>query len=243
MPIRITCTSCKKSLQVPDSAAGKRVRCPNCKEVVPVPAAGEAEVVNLDDSGGAPPPPALRLPPTMRANKALAGQICIICGSSIELGKMVRNCQECMTPHHQECWTRVGGCGVEGCTDSPKTAAAPRADAPAAPPAGPTRACPYCSEAIPLKAKKCPQCREWIDPKLREQMEKSARGGAEGLTTTELVISILATLFCSGIGFIVFLIMTITSLAQGKKKRALIFGIFTVVSFFLLIFALMVQMG
>lgn len=35
--IPVTCPGCKKQMQVPDSAAGKKIRCPGCKGAVPVP--------------------------------------------------------------------------------------------------------------------------------------------------------------------------------------------------------------
>lgn len=48
MPIAITCSSCNKKLQAPDSAVGKKVRCPACsaKIAVPVP---EDLVEPIDD--------------------------------------------------------------------------------------------------------------------------------------------------------------------------------------------------
>jgi DNA-directed RNA polymerase subunit RPC12/RpoP len=36
--MQITCPECRKKLNVPDTAAGKRVRCPACKHLVPIPA-------------------------------------------------------------------------------------------------------------------------------------------------------------------------------------------------------------
>lgn len=38
MPIELACPSCRKTLQVPDHAAGKKARCPACGEIIPVPA-------------------------------------------------------------------------------------------------------------------------------------------------------------------------------------------------------------
>ncbi len=38
MPIDLACPSCRKMLQVPDYAAGKKARCPSCGEIIPVPA-------------------------------------------------------------------------------------------------------------------------------------------------------------------------------------------------------------
>lgn len=38
MPIDLACPSCRRPLQVPDYAAGKKARCPACGEIIPVPA-------------------------------------------------------------------------------------------------------------------------------------------------------------------------------------------------------------
>lgn len=42
MPIELLCPSCRKTLQVPDYAVGKKARCPGCGEVVDVPASKQA---------------------------------------------------------------------------------------------------------------------------------------------------------------------------------------------------------
>jgi WD40 repeat protein/serine/threonine protein kinase len=62
----VVCPSCAKRLQVPDTAAGKKVRCPNCQHLVPVPAARTPPVdrdvtapASGSDGGGAAPPPEL----------------------------------------------------------------------------------------------------------------------------------------------------------------------------------------
>lgn len=39
MPIEIACPACGGRLDLPDTAAGKRVKCPHCPKVVAVPAA------------------------------------------------------------------------------------------------------------------------------------------------------------------------------------------------------------
>lgn len=57
MPIRLTCTACSKTIQAPDTAAGKRVKCPLCQAVVAVPAA----------EGTAPAPRPLPPPPAPAA--------------------------------------------------------------------------------------------------------------------------------------------------------------------------------
>src|SRR2546423_610715 len=38
MPLRLTCPGCKRTVSVPDEAAGKTVRCPACKTPFVVPA-------------------------------------------------------------------------------------------------------------------------------------------------------------------------------------------------------------
>ena len=51
--IDVTCTSCHRVLQAPDSAAGRRSKCPNCREPVQIPAAPES--VPAPVSAAAPP--------------------------------------------------------------------------------------------------------------------------------------------------------------------------------------------
>lgn len=64
MPIPITCTECNRKLNVPDSAAGKKVRCPACKAVVEVPepeedlVAPDEELVEPDEDAGITESPA-----------------------------------------------------------------------------------------------------------------------------------------------------------------------------------------
>jgi predicted RNA-binding Zn-ribbon protein involved in translation (DUF1610 family) len=46
MPIKVTCSSCGKTLNAPDDAAGKRAKCPGCGNVITVPSAvQEAELL------------------------------------------------------------------------------------------------------------------------------------------------------------------------------------------------------
>lgn len=40
MPFDITCTTCNRTLRVPDDGAGKHVKCPQCQSLVLAPAAG-----------------------------------------------------------------------------------------------------------------------------------------------------------------------------------------------------------
>ncbi len=61
MSIAVTCAACGKSLNAPDSAAGKRAKCPQCSAVLLVPAAAATAQDNLlslleDAEKSAPPP-------------------------------------------------------------------------------------------------------------------------------------------------------------------------------------------
>ena len=113
MPIRVACPSCGKSLQAPDSAAGKRAKCPECGKVLVIPEPiQEAEEVPdeyglqgdlgdsygvqdlLDEADRLPPPTAGPLPtmsapqPAPRAPVPGAGPMigrrpCPACGEMI----------------------------------------------------------------------------------------------------------------------------------------------------------------
>ncbi|MBW3598339.1 MAG: DUF4339 domain-containing protein [Planctomycetes bacterium] len=52
MPIQLTCENCKKSLNVRDELAGKRVKCPQCQTVVTVPAGEAADAWRLQTEDG-----------------------------------------------------------------------------------------------------------------------------------------------------------------------------------------------
>jgi|GEM_PF-6036276 len=61
MPIRLAC-ACGKQLQVPDTAAGRKVRCPACQAVVIVPVSTPSafEVVDTSPVSGSKPAPATK---------------------------------------------------------------------------------------------------------------------------------------------------------------------------------------
>ncbi|MCX7013722.1 MAG: NINE protein [Candidatus Sumerlaeota bacterium] len=59
------------------------------------------------------------LPPTMKANRLIAGQKCPICNGEIQLGQDVRNCHSCKISYHLECWNENRGCGTYGCPNGP----------------------------------------------------------------------------------------------------------------------------
>jgi LSD1 subclass zinc finger protein len=65
----VVCPSCQKKLNVPDNAAGKKVRCPVCKNVVPVTAPTDA----VAEAPVAPQRPAPAAPAKARREAVRAG--------------------------------------------------------------------------------------------------------------------------------------------------------------------------
>ena len=56
MPITMNCSSCGKTLSVPDTAAGKKAKCPACGQIMTVPEViREAEEFGATDADPAPP--------------------------------------------------------------------------------------------------------------------------------------------------------------------------------------------
>ncbi len=95
MPTQINCPNCDVSLNLPDAAAGKRVKCTSCSTPFVAPAAAAPEVappaVALSPSPSVPvssPAPAASAPPMAPAGvpaaqaSAVAGpsRICLACG-------------------------------------------------------------------------------------------------------------------------------------------------------------------
>ena len=67
--------------------------------------------------------PSADLPHVMKANRRVAGQICSLCRSSIQLAEDLRYCEHCKQPYHLECWTENRGCATYGCRNAPGAAA------------------------------------------------------------------------------------------------------------------------
>lgn len=42
--------------------------------------------------------------------------ICPFCKESLSISAQVKQCEECLAPHHVECWKEYGRCTVFGCT-------------------------------------------------------------------------------------------------------------------------------
>lgn len=187
-------------------------------ESPPLPPAGKPAA---EGPGATPPvPPAAappegdRFPERMKANRALAGRICPGCQKPVDLGDDVFNCPKCLATMHMACREAHGGCASPQC-------APPAAAAPAVPPAfremvaqvsGPTMACRFCGEMIPVGVRKCRFCGEYQSDADRQQLAAAAvaASASDKLTTMEIVFGVI----CSGIACIVGIVWAI----QGKKK-------------------------
>ena len=90
MPIPVKCSNCGKTLNVPDSMAGKKGKCPKCKKVILVPTAdaeaasdaGGGEGAGAKEAGGSACPNC--------GKKLEEGDVfCIGCGTNIKTGKRI----------------------------------------------------------------------------------------------------------------------------------------------------------
>src|SRR5262249_43769970 len=105
MPQVIRCPHCKKSMQVPDNAAGKRVACPSCQKPFVIPGAAPANrpavaAVAKPPSVGRPAAPSTPAPagngaraPAPSAPPASAPNVCPSCGSKLLEGAIA--CMDC----------------------------------------------------------------------------------------------------------------------------------------------------
>lgn len=75
MPIEVRCPGCSRTLRVPDTAQGKKIRCPKCSQVFPV---SQASGKETSPSAPAPPRPAPRPAPEMDP---------LASGAAVPLGK------------------------------------------------------------------------------------------------------------------------------------------------------------
>ena len=70
MPVKVKCTSCDKSLQVPDAARGKAVKCPQCQTRIPIPADDDSESSSSSKPKSAKLKPKESTPKVKKAAKA-----------------------------------------------------------------------------------------------------------------------------------------------------------------------------
>jgi predicted Ser/Thr protein kinase len=137
MPQVIRCPHCKKSMQVPDNAAGKTVRCPNaaCQKPFMVPALAPEAVGAASGSGraaGSSSSSGIFSPLSVTAATAGSSTSCPSCGSSLPAGAIA--CMDC-------------GFLLQG-------------DGAAAEPEGPPNLCtnPACGVANPPGERTCQRC-------------------------------------------------------------------------------------
>ncbi len=214
---QIVCGNCQKALKFSEASLGKRAKCTECGEVVELtsppaktvdnwaaPAADNAPAPAGGSSGSA----------RMKANKAVAGNSCVVCDHEIQIGDDIYNCPACKTVHHMKCYQQTGACSNLACSEAQPTQPAPGAVAgPAAPgmPAGHVP-CKMCGEPIRHGAQKCRFCGEFQSAAMqRTRGKRKSKGGDDD---TLSVIEIVLCIFCAGIACIVGLVYGL----QGKKK-------------------------
>jgi ribosomal protein S27E len=218
MPFKTKCPGCGKTLDVPDSAAGKRVKCPACAQVWQIPAAARV-------SAPAPAP----------AQPAAPASRCPGCGKNIQIpasmaGKRVK-CPAC-----SHIWQIPGGVlDAELVSDAPKSSewfddmmsddypiAAGQRISPFGAGTGPAndmprRPCPQCGELIIVGAAKCHFCDAIFDETLRrvekkKQKRKSWSSDDEDMTAGDWLLCIL----CTNIACI----LSVIYLIMGKPKAS-----------------------
>ena len=218
MSVTIECPFCHKRYTVDESASGKTAQCKICGAKMQIPdLAGAApspqpeppqEPAEPEPQPEPPPEPAgppepeepAELPRQMRANRAVAGRICPVCGAAVELGQPVRNCELCGQTHHDECWTKNNGCGTRDCENAPlpelRLATESEEEPSQGPPPG-MKACPHCGEYIPQAAIKCRHCQEFMPG---ERSRAPAQAATSGMAIGALVCGILSLLCCAVAG-------------------------------------------
>ena len=115
MSIRVTCATCGKTLNAPDSAAGKKGKCPGCGNILLIEA--PVEEVQLTEAAPqaaptpAPPPPSPAQPTT--PTSALRSMQCQSCGGTVEYqdGQGLFKCKYCGSVYESE--AAAGGFSIK----------------------------------------------------------------------------------------------------------------------------------
>jgi hypothetical protein len=235
MPFQIKCPGCGKTLEVPDSAAGKRAKCPACAQVWQVPE---------------PAPAVPQQPAAPQASAAAIKTSCPGCGQTLQvpgtaIGKRAK-CPSCgqvwvvarpavdaeavpdmpAAPSFRPTPSRPGMPSMPAKNEwfddmmgdeYPIAAGQNFPGSPAAssaPSEPPRRPCPSCGEMIPVGAAKCRFCDAIFDDTLRRSRRRpDTISDYTDLTTFEWVICI----GCSSIGCIVGIIYAILGRPKGMK--------------------------
>lgn len=52
----------------------------------------------------------------MKGNEMNSEVLCPVCGCGFEEKHKIVTCEECLTPHHHDCWDYSGKCAIYGCS-------------------------------------------------------------------------------------------------------------------------------
>ena len=209
---------------------GKRLGCPRC----------QAELATPDR-------PAVPTDPHRPPVTPVAAGTCPICQTA--LGTEPRHhCEKCDTPHHAECWTEIGGCGIYGCAaahDVPKET--PQNTQSGA--WGDYKDCPRCGNRLRSTALRCRSCRaafDTTDPMTRREYRESQARAARlaSLKTNALVQFGLSVVGC--LSPVMFLV-SLFSLVPRRRELAQVGPIYPVLAYIAVglsfVFSLLMTVG
>ncbi|MFL6216869.1 MAG: RING finger protein [Blastocatellia bacterium] len=94
----------------------------------------------------------------MQTNPPPAGSLCAICQSPLEPQGELKQCPECQSLYHADCWQENGGCAIYGCAQVPATEGRAALEIPAAYWGQEDKPCPSCGRQILAAAMRCRHC-------------------------------------------------------------------------------------